>query len=181
MIPIEALVIILWVAFIFAGIAREFPRELGATIGFVTMMLVLDLGSERLGSLTARLLQLGGLEADGILLRWTLNTAVIVLALLFMYQGEGLVYGGSSPAGLPGAVLNATVGALNWWLVVGTWWYYTHLLDYPIQKLGLYTPPLSTLAQQLVAIAPMSLLPDERSWLYLTTFLIFLLVLKVAR
>ena len=46
MVPIEVFAVVLWAGFVFVGLSREFPRELGATMGFVAMMLVLDLADE---------------------------------------------------------------------------------------------------------------------------------------
>jgi hypothetical protein len=180
-IPVEAVAVVLWVAFVFVGVSREFPRELGATIGFVTMMLVLDLAGERAGSLAQRALQMGGIPTELAAVKWVIVTLIIGLTVVFMYQGEGLVYGGLTPPGILGTFFNLAVGTLNGWLVVGTWWYYTDELGYPIQRWGLYEPPLSALGQKLVAAAPMAVIPDERSWMFLIGFLVFLLVLKVAR
>ncbi len=181
MVPVEVFAIVLWATFVFVGLSREFPRELGATIGFVTMMLVLDLGSERFGMLAQRGLTAAGFSPDLNLIKWAITTAIVTLSIILMYQGEGLIFGGRSAKGLLGSVFNLVIGVLNGWLVIGTWWYYTHQLGYPIVKLGWFTPPISAAAQRLVSMTPMAVIPDEQSGFYLTAFLIFLIVLKVAR
>jgi hypothetical protein len=180
-IPVEILALVLMLAFVLVGLSRQFQRELGATIGFVAMMLILDLGSQFALPRVASAMPTEQLGGDEGALVWILYTAVIGATVFVMYEGEGLAYGGIPPRGLLGALLSAFVGALNGWIVVGTWWHYTDRLGYPIQKWGLYTPPLSELAEKLLAVTPMALIPDERSWLYLTLFLVFLLVLKVVR
>jgi hypothetical protein len=181
MVPVEVLFAVLWATFVFVGLSREFPRELGATIGFVTMMLILTLAEEFLSPILAERLPVGGFDPDLNALKWLLYTAVVALAVFFMYQGEGLIYGGSAPKGILGGVFNLFIGALNGWLVVGSWWYYTDLLEYPIARWGLYQGPLSATAERAVGWTPIAVLPDERSWLFLTVFLVFLLVLKVVR
>ena len=45
MVPIEWFMIALWLVFAFVGVSRHFPRELGATIGFVGMLLGFSLTS----------------------------------------------------------------------------------------------------------------------------------------
>jgi hypothetical protein len=181
MVPIELFMVVLWLTFSFVGLAREFPKELGATIGFIGMLLVLDLGLDRLGGLVNRGLGIAGLGLDLDLLKWLLVTAILLVTIYFVYEGEGLVYGGASPPGPLGNALDLSIGLFNGWLVVGTWWYYTHILGYPIKRWGLYQAPLSARGEQFVNLTPMALIPDERSYWYLTAILLFLIVLKVAR
>jgi hypothetical protein len=180
-IPIELLIIVLWVAFVLVGLSRQFQRELGATIGFVAMMLILDLAGRFALPMMTGALPVDRLSEGTATPTWLLYSGIILATVFIVYEGEGLAYGGNPPRGILGALLSGFVGALNGWLVVGTWWYYTDQLGYPIQKWGLYTPPLSELAQRLLSLTPMALIPDERSWLFLTLFLVFLLVLKVVR
>lgn len=180
MIPIELLAIVLWAAFVLVGLSRQYQRELGATIGFVTMMLVLDLLSRYVMPFLARVVPVDGLGGES-LVTWLLYSVVVLAAVFVVYEGEGLAYGGAPPEGILGALLSAFVGGLNGWLVVGTWWHYTDRLAYPIRSWGLYSPPLSSMADRLLAITPMALIPVEWSWLFLVLFLVFLLLLKVVR
>jgi len=181
MVPVEVFMIAMWLTFTFVGLAREFPRELGATIGFVAMLLVLDLAGAQAGDLVLRGLTAAGRAPDENFVRWVLISFVVLVSVYFVYEGEGLIYGGTSPPGPLGNALDVFIGLFNGWLVVGTWWYYTDQLGYPVQRLGWYAEPLSASGQRLAALTPMALLPDDRSYLYLIALLLFLIVLKVAR
>ncbi len=180
MIPIELLAIVLWAAFVLVGLSRQYQRELGATIGFVAMMLVLDLLTRYVIPSLNQFLPVEGLGGENAV-TWFLYSVIVAATVFIVYEGEGLAYGGTPPRGILGALFSAFVGGLNGWLVVGTWWYYTDRLAYPIQNWGLYAPPLSTHADRLLAITPMALIPGEWSWLFLVLFLVFLLLLKVVR
>jgi hypothetical protein len=181
MVPVEVFMGMLWLTFVFVGLSREFPRELGATIGIVGMMLLLDLAGERMSALLVRGLSAAGIKPPAELVTWTLYSFIIGLTVFFVYEGEGMVYAGLSPPGPLGNALDVAIGLFNGWLVVGTWWFYTHALGYPMQQWGLYTGPISERGARFVELTPMAILPDAFSYLYLVGILLFLIILKVAR
>ena len=181
MIPIEACVFVLLLAFGFVGMSRSFPRELGATVGFVALLVIFELLGARAAPLAAQGLALAGFPMGDDMAVWTLYTLAIGVTIYFVYQGETLTFDALAAPGPVGKVFDFSVGLFNGWLVVGTWWYYTHALGYPIQRAGLYQPPLTDRAARLIELTPIALLPPDRSLVYLAAFLVLLLVLKVMR
>jgi hypothetical protein len=182
MIPIEWVAVLLWIAFGVIGLARRFPVELGSTIGFVAMLFSLELLGGRIGGAVISVLNALELSLDPSLAQWWLVTAVIAAWVFFMYSGHTLTFEGVWPPGrITGTALDITAGLLNGWIVVGTWWYVTDSLGYPIQQLGFYTPPLSESAQRLVGLTPPAVIPAPYSTVVFGTFLVLLIALRVFR
>jgi uncharacterized membrane protein required for colicin V production len=181
MIPIEACVLVLIVAFGMVGMSRTLPRELGATVGFVAMILGLHLVASRIGGVTSEGLTAAGHPMTQDMAAWLAITAIIAVTVFMVYQGETLSYDGITASGPVSKVLDFGVGLLNGWLVVGTWWYYTNSLGYPMSEMGLYSGPLSARAEHLVALTPAALIPDDRALIFLAAVMVGLVALKVAR
>jgi hypothetical protein len=181
MIPIEVCMFVLLMAFGLVGLSRSFPRELGATVGFVGLLLGYQLLGARLGPVATRSMAVAGFPTDEDIATWIAYSAGILITLYFVYQGETLTFDTIPAPGPVGKVFDFAVGLFNGWLVVGSWWYYTDALGYPIQRLGLFEPPLSDRAARLVQLTPLALLPPDRSLVYLAGFLVVLIVLKVMR
>jgi hypothetical protein len=72
--------------------------------------------------------------------------------------------------------MNAINGAVNGYLISGTIWYYLDRFDYPIRFLGLFSPPLTNLAQALLPFLPLPTLEP-----YLLLFVAFLILVRVFR
>lgn len=182
MIPIEWVAVLLWLVFGVIGVARRFPVELGATIGFVAMVFSLELLGGRIGAVVLRLLAALGLSYDTSLAQWWLLSAVIAAWVVFMYAGHTLSFQGVWPPGrVTGTAIDALTGLFNGWIVVGTWWFVTDALGYPIAQMGFYVPPLSESAQRLVALTPPALIPAPYSTVVFGTFLVLLIALRVFR
>ena len=88
-------------------------------------------------------------------------------------------------AGEPGPLLarafDVFIGLFNGWLIVGTWWYYSNKLDYPMQQLGWFVAPPSSLAAAMVKWTPSAIIPDQGSYIFIAAFLLLLIGLKVLR
>jgi hypothetical protein len=182
MVPLEWMMILLWLCFAIVGLARQFPKELGATIAFTAMILAFDLAGDKVGSLTYSILSKLGLAADESLVKWFVFSLVILGVVTIVYVGETLSYSGVwAPGPVLGRIFDVFIGLFNGWLIVGTWWYYSNALNYPVQKLGWYIPPLDSFASGLLRWLPLSVIPDQGSYLYIIAFLLFLLLLKVIR
>jgi len=182
MIPYDHHLLALWLCFAFVGVVRRFPREFGATIGFVAMVLFFDIVGDRLGRIVFGVLSTGKLTESENLVKWWMYTLLILLTVLAVYGGETLSFGGQwPPSRLVGVVIDATVGLVNGWLVIGTWAYFTDKLGYPQQALGWYTPPLSDRAAMLVAYSPLGLIPEDQALYVFSGALIALLALKFTR
>jgi hypothetical protein len=180
-IPVEACIFVLLVAFGLVGMSRSFPRELGATIGFIGLLVAFELLGLRVGPLAARGMAVAGFPMAEDLAAWVAYSAAIAVTVYFVYQGETLTFNSIAVPGPIGKAFDFAVGMFNGWLVIGSWWHYTHWLGYPIQRFGWFTPPLTTRAQRLVELTPLDLLPPDRTLVYLAGFLVVLLSLKVVR
>jgi hypothetical protein len=182
MIPIEAVYGLLLALFALIGLSRRFPVELGATIGFAAMLFVLLMADELLAEVAERALGAAGLSADPALVAWFALSTVIAMWVGFMYVGQTLTFAGTWPPNpVVGAFLDMLVGTLNGWLVVGTWWFYSDALGYPMRSLGWFVPPLSARAQALVALTPPAILPEGYGVWMVGAFLVFLIALRVFR
>lgn len=182
MIPLTVVFGLLLAVFGFVGLARRFPVELGATIGFTAMLFSLLLGAEVIGSLSVRAASAVGIGHDESLVRWFALTLYIAVWVGFMYVGQTLTFAGAWPPNrVVGTVLDLTIGVFNGWLVLGTWWHYTDQLDYPVQQLGWFVPPLSARAETLVAASPPALVPAGLGTWVVGGFLVFLIALRVFR
>ena len=182
MVPIEVSMTILWSIFGLVGMARRFPKELGATIGFTAMLLMLTVVGDRLGAGIFSLAAAGNPAADESLVKWFVYTGFIVMWVMFMYAGETFTFAGVWPPGrITGAIIDLIIGLLNGWIVVGTWWYYGEKLGYPMQKIGLFVPPASATAQRLVALTPLAILPDGQETRILAVLVVGLIALRVFR
>jgi len=182
MIPIEAVVILLWLIFGFVGLVRRFPVELGATIGLTAMLFMLQLAGGRLGDVAVSVLTKVGLDTDPSLMKWFAYSGLIAAWVFFMYAGQTLSFPGMWPPNrVVGTILDTTIGLFNGWIVVGTWWHFTDVLAYPIKQWGLYVEPLSARATQLLGYAPQALIPDSYGTAIIGGFLVLLIALRVFR
>lgn len=182
MIPIEHVLVMLLAIFGLVGLSRRFPLEFGATVGFVAMLLMLDLADRYLPGLLLRTAASIGLAQQPELALWMLYSLTILGWVAFLYIGQTLRFSGVWPPGrVVGAGLDLATGLLNGWLVIGSWWHYTDRLGYPIQRFGLFVPPLSARAEQLLRLTPQALIPDQYSVVALGGLLVALILLRVIR
>ena len=182
MIPVEVVFCFLIGVFGLIGTGRKFPVELGATIGFTAMLLSLLLAGDRLSRLSTRAADAAGLGLEESLVRWLGISLFIGLWVGFMYVGQTLTFTGTwPPSRIVGTLLDAAVGLFNGWLVIGSWWHYSHALGYPLRHLGWFEPPVSATAESLVSLTPPAIVPEGHGVLLVTAFLVFLLALRVFR
>jgi hypothetical protein len=182
MVPVEWMIILLWLCFAIVGLARQFPRELGATIVFTGLLLAFDLAGDKVGNLAYQILNRFGLADDKALVTWLVYSLAIVVVVSVAYVGETISYSGVwAPGPVLARVFDVFIGLFNGWIIVGTWWYYSNALDYPMQKLGWFVPPPDSLAATLVKWTPSAIIPDQGSFIYISAFLLLLIGLKVIR
>lgn len=182
MVPVEWMVLTLWLCFAIVGLARQFPRELGATIVFTGMLLAFDIAGDKVGGLAYKVLSRFDLASDEALVTWLVYSLAIVTVVTVAYVGETLSYSGVwSPGPLLARAFDVFIGLFNGWLIVGTWWYYSNELDYPMQKLGWFVAPPSSLATAMVKWTPSAIIPDQGSYIFIAAFLLLLIGLKVLR
>jgi uncharacterized membrane protein required for colicin V production len=181
LIPIEVFLACGMIAFGMVGLSRGLSRELGATAGFIAMILVLVLVGGRVGPIAARGLHIAGFDVTQDLAAWVAITAVIFGTVLAVYHGDTLTIHALPSPGPAGKILDLGAGLLNGWLVLGTWWYATHNLGYPMSKIGLYQGEISDRALNMIDFTPLAVLPDERALVYVSVALVSLIGLKVVR
>ncbi|MBK7780346.1 MAG: hypothetical protein IPJ58_06070 [Ardenticatenia bacterium] len=182
MVPIETYMLTLWLIFAIVGIVRRFPLELGATIGFVAMLFFFHLAGGLLQTVATKVNSILAFSTDLNLVYLVTYTSVIIAIVTMVYAGETFVYAGTwPPSPLSGRAIDLVIALFNGWLVVGTWWYYMDLFNYPQSLFGQYQAPLSNMALRLVALTPFAVIPAEhRTWI-LGMALLGLLFLKVRR
>ena len=182
MVPIEAVAVLLWLAFGLVGLVRKFPVELGASIGLVAMLFMLQLAGDGIGKVAVRLGTISGSDAPDSVVRWLAYSAIILAWVCFMYGGQTLSFAGRWPPNrFVGPFFDVLVGLVNGWIVVGTWWHVTDDLGYPIQHWALYHPPVSSRALELLALTPQAIIPESYATMILGGFLVLLIALRVFR
>jgi hypothetical protein len=181
--PLEVIWLILVGVFAVVGVVRGYPRELGVTTTILAALLLLTRGGESLLYLADTYLARHGESSVifegqyGPLIQSSFYILVLVAVVIISYHGETLAFEGRPPRGPVGAVLNLMSGLINGYLISGAIWHYLHAFDYPIQILGLFTPPLTDLAQNyLVPLLPLPLLEP-----YLLFLVPFMIVMRVVR
>ena len=178
---LELLWFALIILFIFVGVVRGYPKELGTTTGIMVALLILTEWGDRLMAGLDSLVS--GVMGASLLIG---PQAEIIQSLFFLglfgamvflsYHGETLSFRGDPPRGPLGVAMNALSGAANGYLIAGTLWYYLDRFDYPIRFLGLFSPPLTNLAQALLPFLPVPILQP-----YLLLFIAFLIFVRVLR
>ena len=178
---LELVWLVMIVIFALAGVVRGYPKELGTTTSILVALLVLnEWGAEVFQGLDASLLGLTGLsltEGDRTdLIQAGFYLALFIAMVFLSYHGETLAFRGDPPPGAVGVLINSANGAVNGYLIAGTVWYYLDRFEYPIQLLGLFSPPLSDLATSLLPFLPVPLLEP-----YLLLFVAFLVLMRIFR
>ena len=172
------------------GAARGFLKELGVTLVFIATLFALD----RLIPIINNFINNGGFGFLGLgpvpqtqstdNLLFVLFSALLVGAAYIAYQGETLSYEGNNPRGIVGLLLGFLIGAVNGYLLFGTFWWLANFYQYPF---NLVTPPLPPPAQQIVSsgLLPLELLGGgpvtTETWGLLPFIMILLVILKVIR
>ena len=178
--PIEYYFITLILIFGIIGWIRTFPRELGVTIPVLFAMYILARFDQLILDLINRVYTFRGTPGEDLVV-FNIYLTFILFITLISYEGETLAFAGSSPPGLLGRLLDIGSGLFNGYLVIGTIWYYLDKLNYPIQKLGLFEPPLSNLAKRLIEVLPQNIPPEGRADEYFLALAVILVILRVIR
>ncbi|MBK6768433.1 MAG: hypothetical protein IPG72_05270 [Ardenticatenales bacterium] len=184
MVPIEYVAVLFVGAFGVVGVARKFPRELGATIVYAAMMLMLSLGGDALGTLVYDSFKGLGLasQTNVDLFKWFVMMAIITGFVIINYAGQTLSFQGKWPPNpATGLIFDLLIGLFNGWLVVWTAWKVTHDLGYPNTAFGGFQLPITARADHWVQLAPLALIPDRLETWVLAGFLILLIGLRVVR
>ncbi len=178
--PIEVLWIALTISFGFVGAARGYPRELGATTVILVDILILErfgrpavtfFDSEVGTALGIRILQ----HPNSDLVQFLIYSTFFLLIVFAAYAGETFAFPGKPTRGRTGSLLSIANGLINGYLITGTVWYYLDKYNYPLQRWGLFRPPLTPLAQELLKYVPPRIL-DPTTLLGLVAILLLLRV-----
>lgn len=184
MIPIEYYCLTLLLAFGVIGVVRKFPRELGATVGFVAMLFLLALGASYASDFVYNTVWGRSAEAgpDAALVRWFLIMGFIFACVLIIYAGQTLTYPGRWPPNpFAGFIFDLTIGLFNGWLVVWTAWWFTYQLGYPNSAMGVLIPEFTERSERWVQYAPLGIIPEQYAIWVIGGFLAVLILLRVIR
>jgi len=181
--PIEVLFGSLLVVFLWVGVIRTYPKELGVTtLVLAALYIMYRFGNQALKALEDVIrrfgLQIAGTPNEKFI-EFTLYLFFLLFIVFISYEGITLEFPGTPPKGTTGVLLNLASGFLNGYLVLGTIWYYLDRFNYPVQQFKLFTPPLSPFAQKLIPLLPQNLLPQPD--MVFLGFLLFLLILRVIK
>lgn len=175
--PIEILFYSIVSIFAVIGLVRGAHRELGNAIIFMYMVALFGLASqqewfrrgvETVGPFGSNQTRLD--EATFILIV-TLYAIVVVVS----YQGVTFDFSTKRITGFFGALASLAVGALNGYLVAGTFWYYADVYRYPF---NLLTGPLTATGQALLPFLPPAIFPNPVFWAVPATALMILRILR---
>ena len=190
--PIEVLWICIFLLFGAVGLVRGFLKELGVTTTVFVAVYIISEWLEKRGitdvllgravsASPGALSALAAHDPRSDLARCFLYVAVMSFMVFISYHGETLTFGGTPPKGLTGVFFNLMIGLLNGYLIVGTIWYYLDKYDYPTRLLGLFQGDLSPLAQTLRRLLLFNLIPANFREPVLVFFIIFLIIMRVAK
>ena len=175
--PIEIMWVVLIIIFGIIGLVRGFLKELGVTTVLLVILFALDRWGSTVAGYALRGLGYAGLSLASEPAKNVAQAAVYVIVILIgsfvSYHGETLTFQGTQLKGMFGALMGLAIGLVNGYLIVGAIWYYINEFDYP---LGLVSQPLSPVAQQLVQVLPLNLLPALLPFL-----VVFMVIVRVIR
>ena len=163
------------------GVVRGSLKEIGVTTILAFELFILTFFSKQIAQgmdilvALVRISPSDGPQAN--LLRFGVYTGLIAVVAFISYEGETLTFQGRSIPGPLGIALNLLAGLLNGYLIIGSIWYYMHILDYPISLFGLFKEPLSPVAMAMVTALPEALIPAF-GFLVIAAFLIIMRVAK---
>lgn len=185
--PIELIFGSLLVVFIFIGVVRGYPKELGVTVTVLValyLLIQIDQRQAFVVSYAGRALGPIGVEVEEESIRrlvlFGLYTLFLVAMVFIAYQGVTLDFPGLRSSGPYGVLLNVGSGLLNGYLVLGTIWYYLDKFEYPPQLIGLFEFPLTSFAEKVIPLLPQYLLGDKAQWYFLAS-LFLLLIMRVIK
>lgn len=149
------------------GLIRGPSKELGVTMALVVLLAVFtqldalaDLG--QMPTKVNSILSGFGLASDEVMKQKMvvlfLYAAALILTVFLAYHGqETLAFKLKDPPGIAGVALGWLVGAFNGYLLFGTFWYYLHRLDYPIQRYAWFRAEFTDLAQNMIKLLPQNI------------------------
>ena len=176
--PVEIIWGVLVITFGLIGIVRGFLKELGVTTVLLIVLFAFDHWRGKMYGLVAKGVEraVGLSLAEGpreSIAKASFYIIALVIATFISYHGETLAFQGTPPKGITGVLLGLIIGLVNGYLVAGTIWFYLDKFDYPF---GLISKPLTPLAQELIKILPMAILPP-----FLPFLMVFMVIARVIR
>lgn len=175
--PIEILFYTVVVIFAFIGTVRGAHRELGNSIIFMYVVAILRFADERGWSERAiGALRIADLEAQRINgMAFLLISIVFTIVVIVSYQGLTFDFSTQQLKGFGGFLAGLGVGALNGYLIAGTFWYYADRYEYPFDLL---TGPLTPVGQTLLSYLPQTIFPNATYWVIPATILLILRIVR---
>lgn len=177
MAPIGIVWGILVIVFGLIGLARGFLKELGVTTVLLIVLFMFDQWGENISGYVFHGLDMARISFTGgtgeSVAKASFYIIPIVIATFISYHGETLVFQGTPPRGIAGALLASGIGLVNGYLVAGSIWFYLHKFDYPF---GSISRPLTPLEQEVIKILPLAVLSP-----FLPFLAVFMVIIRVIR
>lgn len=154
--PLELFFLGIGFMIVLVAVVRGYHRELGnSIIAQVAVFLISFFASRIDGVLDGIGTEIFGVTSEGLnLFKFLFMTIVFSSIIMASYWGVTLDFPGRPKPPPEGTLISIGMGLLNAYLVVGTIWYFLDRYNYPIQSLGMYSPPLTTTATAIVQFLP---------------------------
>lgn len=175
--PIEVLFYAIVAVFAVIGLVRGAHRELGNSIIFMYTVAIFGLATQQ-GWFRRAVETVGLFGSDPTRLdeaAFVLVVTLFTIVAIVSYQGVTFDFSTKKVTGFFGLLAGIAVGALNGYLVAGTFWYYADVYRYPF---NLLTGSLTSTGQALLAFLPPAIFPNPLFWAVPATLLMILRILR---
>ena len=179
--PVEGFFLSIALIVTLIGVARNYNKELGNTVVFISTVMLFAFGWEYGQGLLTQIDSVFLPEAVDLILGLLL-TILFVSIIFASYAGRTFDFRGRPVPPPGGTLLSLVVGMLNGYLVAGTLWFIQGITNYPLQRIfPWFVPANLTPATGLIASGtawhwPPVLFPSPVFW---AIPLAILLILRV--
>lgn len=178
--PIELFFLGIGAMIVLVAIVRGYDRELGNSIIAQVAIFIISFFESRIES-TLNIIanDIFGVSVEGAnLFKFLFMTIIFSSIIMASYWGVTLDFPGRPKPPPEGTLISIGMGLLNAYLIGGTIWYFLDKYQYPIAVLGLYQPPLTATAQEIIQFLPPKLFGpgNEVYWVIPSALLMLLRV-----
>lgn len=179
--PIELFFLGVGAMIVLVALVRGYDRELGNNIVIQVTVFIISFFAGRIENILNIIgNDIFGVSEPGLnLFKFLFMTIVFSSIVLASYWGVTLDFPGRPMPPPEGTLIAIGMGLLNAYLIGGTIWYFLDKYNYPIASLGLYYPPLTTTAQDIIQYLPPRLFgPGNEVYWVIPAALLLLLRVK---
>lgn len=178
--PIELFFLGIGTMIVLVAIVRGYDRELGNSIIAQVAIFIVSFFGGRLENVLNVIGNdiFGVSESELNLFKFLFMTILFSSIIMASYWGVTFDFPGKPLPPPEGTLIAIGMGLLNAYLIGGTIWYFLDKYGYPVQALGLYYPPLTPTAQNIVQFLPPRLFGpgNEVYWIIPAALLLLLRV-----